>query len=166
MNNHDHFSDKCTFELLSAYIDGEVTPSERQQVQELLQNDSQVQQLYQRLQRLHEGFQTLPIPEPECSPESIAHRVFAQIDQQRKRRKTLIWGGTAIAALIVTAVGSIFSGENSPSFRFANQEPKEELVIALNRPPVDIVIDQSMEETEPLMIPLGYSLIEMPQSEF
>ncbi|MEL6165322.1 MAG: zf-HC2 domain-containing protein, partial [Cyanobacteria bacterium J06628_3] len=37
------------FELLSAYLDGEVTAAERRQVEEWLANDSSVQNLHKRL---------------------------------------------------------------------------------------------------------------------
>jgi anti-sigma factor RsiW len=161
IHNSDNLTEKCTFELLSAYIDGEVTSSERQQVEEWLENDPQIQGLYRRLQYLHQGFQAIPTPQPQYSAEYLSNQVFAKIDQQRKWRKQLIWGGGAIAAVLVTAIGSIFSGENSPSLQFANQETNEELVIALNRPPVDIAINQTNPENEPLMIPLGRSLLQM-----
>ena len=61
ITNHSYPPDKCTFELLSAYLDGEVTSEQRQQVQELLKQDPETKALYQRLLALREGFQNLPV---------------------------------------------------------------------------------------------------------
>lgn len=43
------------FELLSAYLDGELTAAERRQVEELLANDQAVKCLYVRLLKLRQG---------------------------------------------------------------------------------------------------------------
>ncbi len=51
------------FELLSAYLDGEVTAKERAIVQNWLQTDPSVYSLYNRLMNLRHGFRQ------ECSPE-------------------------------------------------------------------------------------------------
>lgn len=162
MSDHKNVSDKCTFELLSAYLDGEVTPSQRQEVQEWLASDAEIQQLYERLQILREGFQHLPIPEPEYSAQDLSNRVFACIDREHKTRKRWLWGGGAIAAILVTTIGSIFSDSNAPVLQFAQQqEETESLVIALNRPVIDIPIEKQTEETESLMIPINHSLLDI-----
>jgi anti-sigma factor RsiW len=163
MSGRQHFSDKCTFELLSAYLDGEVTSAERQQVQQWLATDPQIQQLYQRLQVLRQGIHNLPAPEPEYSAQQLSNQVFAKIERQRKQRKRLLWGGGAIAALLVAAVGSIFSDSNSPLLQFAREEESESLIIAFNHPPVEIPSENQISETESLMIPLDHSLIEIPE---
>jgi anti-sigma factor RsiW len=48
------------FELLSAFIDGEVTAAERRQVQELLATDADMQRLHSRLMKLRQGMQKTP----------------------------------------------------------------------------------------------------------
>lgn len=158
MNHENNISDKCTFELLSAYLDGEVTASERQEVQKWLAEDPEVQQLYSRLQLLRDKFKTFPTPEPEYSAQDITNNVFAAIDEKQKTRKRWLWGGGAIAALVVATVGSIFSESNSPMLQFAQQEKTEALMIALNKPIIDIP-----SESEALMIPLNQSIIDMPE---
>jgi anti-sigma factor RsiW len=161
MSNQHNVSDKCTFELLSAYLDGEVTSSERQQVQEWLVSDPEVQKLYQRLQNLRDGFQHLPVCGCEYSAQDLSNNVFAKIDQQRKIRKTWLWGGGAIAAMLVTAMSNIFSESNTPILQFAQQQQDESLMIAFNRPPIDIPQQNQAVQTEALMIPIDRSLIEM-----
>lgn len=161
MSSQHNVSDKCTFELLSAYLDGEVTASERQQVQEWLVSDPEVQHLYKRLQNLRDGFQHLPVCECQYSARDLSNGVFAKIDKQRKIRKTWLWGGGAIAAMLVTAMSNIFSESNTPVLQFAEQQQNESLMIAFNRPPIDIPQPNEVVETEALMIPIDRSLIEI-----
>lgn len=165
MKDQHSNSDRCTFELLSAYLDGEVTASERQQVQEWLATDSEIRSLYGRLQLMRDRFQSLPHPQPTCSHQDLANNVFAKIDQRSKTRKRwFVGGGSAIAALVVATVGNVFSESNSPVLRFAQQPEEEALVIALNRPVIDIPPEkQQSEEEESLMIPINHSLFEMPE---
>ena len=48
------------FELVSAYLDGEVTPAERLLVANWLAHDPEVQRLYRRLLLLRQAFRTMP----------------------------------------------------------------------------------------------------------
>ena len=48
------------FELVSAYLDGEVTPAERLVVTNWLANDCEVQRLYRRLLMLRQAFRSIP----------------------------------------------------------------------------------------------------------
>lgn len=135
------------FELLSAFIDGEVTAAERKQVQELLATDPEMQRLHSRLLMLRQGLQKLPVPVAETTTQQTAQQVFSKIDRRRNLR-TVIWGGGAIAALFVSALsGIIFPGTQSPLGNFAansidpqKQEVASEqpLMIAVNRPLLDI----------------------------
>jgi anti-sigma factor RsiW len=74
------------FELLSAFIDGEVTAAERRQVQELLATDPQMQRLHSRLIKLRQGVQKLPVPAPESTAQETAQQVFSKIDRRRVRQ--------------------------------------------------------------------------------
>jgi len=140
-NNMDSMQ-RDRFELLSAYIDGEVTAAESKQVQEWL-TDPEVQGQYNRLLRLRQGLQSLSVPAPAQSTQQLTQKVFARIEQ-RQSRKRLVWGGAAIAALVVGAISTILPGSQSPVPQLAEvpqpvkTTPAEPLMVALNRPVVEI----------------------------
>ncbi len=124
------------FELLSAYLDGEVTAAERKQVQQWLDTDPQMQQLERRLLKLRHGIQNMPIPNP-VSAEVVQAKVVAA-QAQRKLRRSLVWGGGAIAAVLVGAVSILNPGEGlKPQFA-QNTTEAEPLMIAINQPAVEI----------------------------
>lgn len=150
MNNQGFESNtlqRDRFELLSAYLDGEVTAAERKQVEGWLATDVTVQQLHTRLSKLRQGFRSLPTPQSQ-PVEVTVERVLDRLD--RRPKLSLVWGGTAIAALFVGAV-TIFSPiGNSPApemariERSAVQAPQENLtdgdglLVALDRPVLSI----------------------------
>jgi hypothetical protein len=141
------------FELLSAYIDGEVTVAQKEQVQQWLNEDPSFKQLYQRLLRLNYGFQSLPTPVGTQSHQQITNKVFERIENNRWQ-KIAFWGGTAIAALTVGIVSWLLQENKTLIPQMAeqptsveqkkpiasNQSPISEpsLMIAINRPPVPI----------------------------
>jgi anti-sigma factor RsiW len=131
------------FELLSAYLDGEVTATESKQVQEWLATDPEVQNQYSRLLKLRQGWQSLSVPVSAQSTQQLTQKVFDRIDQRRSR-KGLAWGGAAIAALVIGAVSTILPGTQSPVPQFAQapqpavKTTKQPLMVALNRPVVEI----------------------------
>jgi anti-sigma factor RsiW len=124
------------FELLSAYLDGEVTASERQQVEGLLANDVAFQHQYRQLQQMHRAFPQMPVPSSQ-SAETLAAGVFGKIDRRRHRKLSWIGGG-AIAASLVAAIaglGGLLSG-NNPQLQFAANKANTPapLMVALNDP--------------------------------
>lgn len=128
------------FELLSAYLDGEVTASERRQVEQWLATDSQTQRLYARLLALRQNLQTLPIARSGQSVDQLVDRVTARIERSPRR---LVWGGLAAAALIVGALfNALPNNSYAPSVADSlsqNEDvPSDGLMIALNRPPIEI----------------------------
>lgn len=130
------------FELLSAYIDGEVTAQERKQVQEWLATDSQMQRLHSKLMKLRQGLHTLPVPPVTSDARDTAQQVFSRLDRRRNRR-TAVWGGAAIAALLVSALPGILFSNRSWMPQLA-QSPVPETVpeplkIAVNRPVIDFM---------------------------
>jgi hypothetical protein len=110
------------FELLSAYLDGEVTAAERKQVEEWLATDPVVKRLYSRLLELRQGFQAMPVPAASQSVEQTVDAVFKRVN--RRPKQILLWGGAAVAALFVGAVSGFLPGNNSFSPQFA-QSPVE-----------------------------------------
>ncbi|MDX2212026.1 MAG: hypothetical protein SFY66_01935 [Oculatellaceae cyanobacterium bins.114] len=129
------------FELLSAYLDGEVTASERRQIEQWLDTDPSVQQLYSRLLKLRQAMRTLPIPVAEQPAEQVTQRVFDQLN--RRQRFVMAWGGVAIAALFV-GVFSSFAPSLAPSHQVAVEPPaqpdvsSDALMIALDQPLIEI----------------------------
>ncbi|NJN48805.1 MAG: Fis family transcriptional regulator [Alkalinema sp. RL_2_19] len=84
------------FELLSAYMDGEVTAEERRLVESWLANEPKVQQMHQRLLMLKHGFSAMSAPEPTQSVNVTIDKVFEQVE--RRSRFRVIIGGVAAAA--------------------------------------------------------------------
>ncbi|MFM6024570.1 MAG: anti-sigma factor family protein, partial [Dolichospermum sp.] len=84
------------FELLSAYLDGEVTATERKQVEEWLSTDDSFKCLYKRLLNLRKGLQNIPIPPTNQSSETTIEQVLKRVN----RPQDLAWmfGGAALAA--------------------------------------------------------------------
>ncbi len=131
---------RSRFEMLSAYLDGEVTADERYQVQQWLASDCQVKYQYRRLMKLRQGMQTLPVPQLEQSAIQIAQKVWVRLEQLRNRR-IIGWSGAAIATLLIGALSSALPGGQSsvPQLaKISRPASHETLMVALNAPPVMI----------------------------
>jgi anti-sigma factor RsiW len=139
------------FELLSAYLDGEVTASESRQVEEWLQNDASVQRLYNRLLNLRQGLRNLPVPPAEQAPEVTAQQVLHRV--RRRYRPVWAFGGVAIAACVISAVSGLFSGGEFKTLQLAQQgvEPTQGST-------------QPVAFTSPLMVALNNPVIEIPKA--
>lgn len=124
------------FELLSAYLDGEVTASERQQVEAWLATDRAFQQQYRQMQNIHVAFPRMTVPSSQ-STEALAEAVFGRIDRHRNRKFFWIGGGAIAATLLaaVTGLGGLF-GDRSPQLQFAANKANTPapLMVALNDP--------------------------------
>ncbi|MEX0269988.1 anti-sigma factor [Leptolyngbyaceae cyanobacterium UHCC 1019] len=133
------------FEMLSAYMDGEVTADERRTVEEWLANDPTVQKLHTRLLRLRQTFQAMPVPSTdEKAVQQTVDAVLARID--RRPRFSVIWGGVALAAVAVGAISTSLMGDRSPFFQMAQS----------SRDPAQT---QTAAKPEPLLIALDEPLI-------
>ena len=127
------------FELLSAYLDGEVTATESQQVQQWLKEDLKVRQLYHRLLSLRQEMQQLPTTTPQQSPQQLSAAVFERLDQRQQRKRGVLWGGAiAAAALVVGSISGLIRGNSLPQFADSSPDNADQLVIAINRPAVTI----------------------------
>lgn len=145
------------FELLSAYLDGEVTATERKQIEEWLANDPSSQKLYNRLLKLRHGLRTLPIPQPEVPVETTVEKVLERL-QRRRLRLASIFGGTAIAACVIGSISGLFNGENS-RFQFA-QRPIEQVNEQVKSSPVQPEVTSSS-----LMVAINGPVIPIPKTE-
>jgi anti-sigma factor RsiW len=133
------------FELLSAYLDGEVTAAERRQVEVWLDQNAEVQCLYARLLKLRQGMRLLPIPTARQPIEQTVDRVLSRIEQ--RPRKALVWGGMAIAAMFLATWSDGLPGiqQHAVSNMAKAPEPigmtdvsSDALMIALDRPVIEI----------------------------
>jgi anti-sigma factor RsiW len=147
------------FELLSAYLDGEVSATERKQVEAWLDHDPQLRQTYQRLLTLQNGLKAMPIAAPSIQPEQLAQNVLKRVDRSRR---LWVWGGIGTAAAVVVgSLSGLLTGQswdmktaqhplqeqppfNAPSGAIKNDAnaalPNATLMIALERPPVEIPV--------------------------
>jgi anti-sigma factor RsiW len=125
------------FELLSAYLDGEVTAIERQQVEAWLATDRDFQHQYRQLQQINLAIPRMTVPSSQ-SARALSTGVFAKIDRQRNRKFAWFGGGAIAATLIAafTGLGGLFGGGNSPQFQFAANKANTPapLMLALNDP--------------------------------
>ena len=126
------------FELLSAYLDGEVTSAQRQQVEDWLANDLEVQCLYARLLKLRQGLRTLPIPPSEQPVEQTIQQVFGRLN--RRQNPAVAWCGFALAAVFISALlgGRQFIAPELAQLPEPATAPSETLMVALNTPVVEI----------------------------
>ena len=134
------------FELLSAYLDGEVTAEERYQVQEWLDNDPKLKQTYLKLLRLQQSIPQIPTPSPSISTDQLSARVFQQIKRENRMLRLWIWGGVVTASAGFVVFFNLFMGTNNifqPNNQSASLEIESEpLMIALNQPVLDIPLGQ------------------------
>ena len=156
------------FELLSAYLDDEVSATERQQVEEWLATDADFHSQYLNLCRLQYGLRSLPHPHRSMSPEQAVENVMARAN---RKPKLIIWGslGVATAAVVMGGIAGLFSGNTNPIPQTAQEpvDPKSvfvnpplaepidpsELMIALDQPPVDVPVEASIRRPQPPSIP-------------
>lgn len=143
------------FELLSAYLDGEVTAAERRQVDEWLANDPVTKRLYSRLLSMQQSFQSMPVPKSEQSAQELAAKVLQRVE--RKPKRVMVWGGCAIAALLVAVVSGVAGGRQLFAPQFA-QSGSDDLMVALNEPVVEII------NPHDLMLGVNASVVEIPKS--
>ncbi|MEH2043214.1 anti-sigma factor family protein [Nostoc sp.] len=139
------------FELLSAYLDGEVTATERKQVEEWLANDASVQCLYARLLKLRQGLRTLPVPAAQQSPEETVQQVLTRL--RCRSRSNWMVGAAAVAACAIGAVSSLVGG-GSMVPQLAQRPQREPIQTS----------SASIVPPSPLMVGLNNPVIEIPKA--
>jgi anti-sigma factor RsiW len=152
------------FELLSAYLDGEVSSTERKQVEAWLASDPELQHTYQQMLSLQGSLKSMPAVAPSMPTEELVSQVMARLD--RRKPKLWVWGGLGAAAvLLIGAVSGLLTGGNQTGSLQMAQQPKSQpqanelpqpsmpvamrpegsinpkaLMIVLERPPVSIPV--------------------------
>ncbi len=92
--------------LVSAYVDGEVTPEERRQVERWLREDPELQKEYLELVQLRRLLRSLP---PRRAPEDLEARVLGaalgwRAEGQARGRRHAVW----LAFLAAAAALALF----------------------------------------------------------
>lgn len=128
---------KELFELISAYIDGEVTAKERREVEKIIASNSLARYLYHQLSQLHSNLEKMPGPSASEPVEQTVNKVFSRLDRQR--RLAFVWGGTAFAALFAAMLSGVMPGSRSFFPQLAISPKPEPVQIALNEPIVEII---------------------------
>lgn len=155
-----HLLDPQQFQLLSAYLDGEATVSERRQVQAWLDTDPKIKEIYLQLIQLRSRLQTAPVPASHSSVQQLATRVFQRLNQ--RTRVIITWGGTAIAALLVMTVSGNL-GRVPMVAQSQNLNDSEPLQIALNEPLIPIVNPNAVSiSVDQPIIPIPKAAVSTP----
>ncbi|MEN9205075.1 MAG: hypothetical protein Q6J68_02770 [Thermostichales cyanobacterium SZTDM-1c_bins_54] len=108
------------WEMLSAYLDGELSPQEHLVVTAWLDRDPQARRMLRDLQVLQRAWQHLPYPAQ--STDAVVEGVMRRLQPRRR------WAGTLAAGLGLLAVGGALA------WRYANPQP----LVSLEAPPVQI----------------------------
>ncbi|MBW4670093.1 MAG: zf-HC2 domain-containing protein [Cyanomargarita calcarea GSE-NOS-MK-12-04C] len=153
MMKHDTPSEPIRerFELLSAYLDGELTAAERRQVEEWLSNDASVKRLYARLLKVRQGLRNLPVPQSQPAEEAVKQVL---VRARRRSRFLVLGGGAAIAACVLGAISGIFPGGESGAPEFAQKPIEQTQPIK----PVDA-------SPSPLMVAINNPIIPIPKTD-
>ncbi len=159
MSDHTEIANIDKFELMSAYLDGEVTASERQQVQNWLQTDPIFNAQYQRMQGMQQALDRLPMDEAVVPVNLLADQVFAKISERRQSKWLKIAGGAVAAALV--AAGASFSGIGNGSGNVVPQLAK------LSLPNAALAKLEIIPNPAPMMVALNDSIVQVkiPQSK-
>jgi len=142
------------FELLSAYIDGEVTNTEEQMVEQWLSDDVDFRRLYHQQIKLRQLLVDLPVPvaansSVRAETNVMIDRVFAEIDKRSQRRKWKLAGFGISVAAVVSIFGSMFTFNSSSQF--------SPVVNSIKNPATAIV-------EEPVLIAMEEPLVPVPKS--
>ncbi|MBD2187253.1 anti-sigma factor family protein [Pseudanabaena mucicola] len=138
------------FELLSAYIDGEVTEAEEQLVEQWMSDDANLRHVYHQQIKLRQALIDLPVPVAVNSSvkrdtDVMINRVIAEIDKRSQRRKWKLAGIGISVAAVVGVFGSLFTLNTSPQFspvsnsiKSPAQVKEEPILIAMEEPLVPL----------------------------
>ena len=136
MNDLDYF------ELLSAYLDGELTSDENQKVEQWLSQDLQAQKTYKYLSQLRYHLQKASAPVSSFSTDQLTEQVISE-SQQQTWQEVKLWAKRILLVVFVAATSGAFAWRASPSFRLAESQPSETspasgLMISVDQPILDI----------------------------
>jgi anti-sigma factor RsiW len=149
------------FELLSAYLDGEVSDTERQQVENWLASDAEFQRTYQQMLTLQGGLRSMPAA-PSMPTEQLVSQVLGRVDRQPK---LWAWGSLGAAtALVIGALSGLLTGNQSGMMQMAQQPKSQPQSTEVPQPSIPTVAMNTTEYANPkaLMIVLERPPVEIP----
>jgi predicted anti-sigma-YlaC factor YlaD len=140
------------FELLSAYLDGEVNAAERKQVELWLQEDAAFKAMYNKMRGMHVAIEQIPMPAVTEPVNKFADEVFAKIDQRRQFKFLKVVGGACVAGMV--AAGAMFTA----TFQGSNHQ----LQVAKSVLPTSVPNSLSiLVKPTPLMVALNDSIVQI-----
>jgi anti-sigma factor RsiW len=142
------------FELLSSYLDGEVTAAERRLVEKWLSDDPTVQSLHKRLLKLRQGLRKMPVSEPKQPIEETVKQVLARL--HRRSRLTMLYTSGTIAACVIGAVSGLLLNNESKVPQIADKPPVLSTPQVQSPPPPVF--------SSPLMIAINNSVVPIPKA--
>lgn len=169
MDGLDKYTTDDRFELLSAYVDDEVSIAERKLVESWIDTDPQIRHQYRALASLTRSFQALPTETSSVSVDDTLDAVLKRVEHRPQRLK-LAGIGAALAAL-VGGIGALFVGNLSPQMAFKGSEvkPQSEISATPNQPTQESQgTNDDPVETDSLMLALEAPPVDIPvvSSEF
>jgi anti-sigma factor RsiW len=121
------------FELLSAYVDNEVTDAEKSQVEKWLKADLNYRTQYHQLLKVKRLLLDLPTP-TSIKTEQLVNRVITKINRRSQRKFAM---GGAIAALVIGTFATV--AHTNYRFQVAEDPNREEqLILAMEEPIVPL----------------------------
>ena len=125
------------FELLSAYVDGEVTSQEIKAIEYWLDTDPNFNRSYKILLRIkRETFViSRPINISISSKSTLSQNIFYKIDSQKRKKINTILSGLGTMAMIF---GTIWLQDGFVFHHYVQKNQNQALTIALNRPVLEI----------------------------
>lgn len=153
-------------ELLSAYLDDQLSASDRKKVRELLANNPQVREEYEQMLSLQEKMSQLPIPPSVITPEQMSSRVFEQIKHQQNQRHKWLWGGGAIAVVSVATLSNLLPQRSlMPQWAQLQETPSdsESLVLAINQASQVYLHSPNPSGAAQLRITLNQPIVAIPK---
>lgn len=161
MDGLDKLTTEERFELLSAYLDNELSASERKQVEQWLDTDTEMQQQFNALSALSQSFQSMPAP--ATNTDELLDAVFAEVERKPPVLKTA--GITAAIIAAVGALGALFSGNTLvPRLADSGSEVNSSSETPINTVLSTDIIPGDIEsiDTDSLMLVLDAPPVDIP----
>lgn len=98
------------FELLNAYLDGEVTADERRQIDYWLVSDSEVRCLYGRVLKIRQKWQLMS---PLAQQPILSEGKQIILSRKTKPKRTMLWETILLAAVLFGALSVVLPERQS-----------------------------------------------------